>query len=208
MIISNITPEKQHLFKITFSDGSITHLDKDICLEKGLCANTEIDVDTIKELEYLSDYTRAKSRALWYLDQMDYTEKKLYSKLLEKGFNKKASADVLARLVEIGAVDDRRYAERYAEKLLEAQVSKREALQKMLLRGVPYDLAKEILAEFEVDEEEQLLALIAKKYAEKLTKDNGYQKVYAALARKGFSFGAIKAALKKYNEDIDFSEEY
>lgn len=208
MIISKILPQKGHIFKIYFSDGSITELDKDICLQQGLSENDHIEIETLKELEYLSSYKLAKSRALWYLDRQDYTEKKLYEKLLQKGFQKKTCAEVLARLVEIGAVNDRRYAERYAEKLLEANVSKREALQKMLVRGVPIDLAKEVLCDFAVDEEDQIYSLIEKKYATKLQGENGYQKVFAALARKGFSFSAIKSVLKKITEDIEFSEEY
>ena len=32
------------------------------------------------------------------------------------------------------------------------------------------------------------------------TEENGFQKVFAALARKGFDFASIKSALKKYND--------
>ena len=46
---------------------------------------------------------------------MDYTEKALYEKLIRAGFGKAASAAVIARLLELGIIDDRRYAERMAE---------------------------------------------------------------------------------------------
>lgn len=208
MIISKITPAKQHLNTVTFIDGSEVSLDKDICAENSLMADMEIDDTFLQELRLQSDYSRAKSRALWYLDRMDYTEKKLYEKLISKGFDKKVSATVMAKLTESGIVDDRRYAERFAERLLEAKTSKREALQKMLYRGIPYDLAKEVLAELDVDEEQQLAELIENKYASKLQADNGYQKVYGALVRKGFSYSAVRTALKKYTDEIEFSEEY
>lgn len=208
MEISRITPQKGHLNLVSFSDGSEILLDKDLCLEKGLYPEMEIDEEDIEVLKYESDYLRAKSRALWYLDRMDYTEKKLFDKLVTKGFDKKVCAAVLSKLTEIGAVDDRRYAERFAEKLMEAKVSKREALQKMLYRKIPYNLAKEVLSDFEVDEEEQLAELIEKKYAQKLQGENGYQKVYGALVRKGFSYSAVRSALKKYTDNIEFSEEY
>lgn len=208
MIISKITPQKQHLNRVVFTDGSEISLDKDTCAENSLMADMVIDEETVQKLRFESDYLRAKSRALWYLDRMDYTEKKLFEKLVSKGFDKKACAQVLAKLVEIGLVNDRRYAERFAERLMEADTSKREALQKMLYRGIPYDLAKEVLADFEVDEEEQLKELIDKKYLSKLHGENGYQKVYGALVRKGFSYSAVRTALKKFTEDIEFSEEY
>lgn len=208
MIIKSITPGKQHLNLVTFTDGTEVLLDKDTCAENSLMAGMEIEDEFLEKLRFRSDYGRAKSRALWYLDRMDYTSKKLYEKLVSKGFDKKVCAAVLAKLCEIGIVDDRRYAERLADRLLTAKTSKREAMQKLLYRGVPYDLAKEVLSEFEVDEEEQLAELIESKYADKLKGENGYSKVYAALIRKGFSYSGVRAALKKFTEDFEFSEEY
>ena len=81
-------------------------------------------------------------------------------------------------------------------------------INKLYLKGVPLTLAKEILSECEVDEESQIKALIERKYAYKLQDKSNYNKVYAALVRKGFSFSAIKSALKEYIKDIEFSEEY
>jgi len=208
MIISKITPSKQHLNTVLMNDGQEYLIDKDTCIIHSLIADMEISPEELKKLIFESDYERAKSRALWYLDRMDYTEKKLYEKLISKGFDKKAAAAALAKLVESGRVDDRRYAERYAERLLEAKVSNREALQKMLYRGLPYDLAKEILENVDVNEGDTLTKLIETKYASKLQTEDGYRKVYAALVRKGFSYSEVRSALKKYTEDIEFSEEF
>ena len=36
---------------------------------------------------------------------------------------------------------------------------------------------------------------------------NGAEKVYAALIRKGFSFSAVRNVLKKYSEELEYSEE-
>ena len=138
---------------------------------------------------------------------MDYTEQALYEKLLKAGFSKKTSAAVLAKLCEFGLIDDRRYAERMAERCKENNISKREAMHKMLLKGVPYDLAKEMLEETDTDEEEQIKNLLEGKYAYKLTQEKGAEKVYAALVRKGFSYSSVRSAMKKYTEQLEFCEE-
>ena len=140
---------------------------------------------------------------MWYLDRKDRTSKELYNKLCQAGFDKKAVAKVIGRLIEVGLIDDYRFAENYASRLMESNVSKREALQKMLQKGVPYDTAKEVLSEYEADENEQITALIDKKYRTKLMADGGVEKVYAALVRKGFSYEAVKTALKNYIEFED-----
>ena len=208
MIVKSIKSEKKHLTLVSFSNESEILLDNDTVSENSICVGTEIDEQFLSELKFDSDFRRAKSRALWYLDRMDYTEKALYEKLLKAGFSKKASASVLGKLCELGLVDDRRFAERLAERLIESNTSKREALHKMLLKGVPYDMAKDVLSETETDEELQITALLTSKYAYKLNLENGAQKVFAALVRKGFSYGGIRNAMKKYIEEQDFCEEY
>lgn len=207
MIISVIKPDKKHLTKILFTCGTEILIDNDVLAEAGLTVGTNLTDEELKELKYNSDYKRAKSRALWYLDRMDYTEKALYEKLVRAGFSKKASAAVMARLCELGVIDDRRYAERLRDRLMDSNVSPREAMHKMLLKGVPYDLAKEMLESSGTDEEEQIKNLLEGKYAYKLTEEKGREKVYAALVRKGFSYSAVKAAMKKYIEEFEFCEE-
>lgn len=206
MFICDIKKDKKHLFKILLSSGEELLIDTDVCMEKNLKAGDEADDEFIEKLKAESEFKRAKSRALWYLDRMDYTENALYQKLIRAGFDKKASAEVIAWCVEFGLVDDRRYAERFALRCSESNISKREALQKMYGKGISFELAKEVWEETQTDEQSQLASLIEKKYAYKLTTENGSQKVFAALIRKGFSYGAVKEALKKYNEEIEFYE--
>lgn len=207
MLITEVQKQKKHLTKLVFEGGEEVLLDNDICLNYSLKPETDITEEELKKLRYESEYSRAKSRALWYLDRADRTEKGMYEKLVGAGFDKRACAAVVGRFVEVGLIDDRRFAENFAEKCRNANISKREGIRKMLLKGVPYDIANEVFSETEIDEEEQIRAVIEKKYARKLTQENGVQRVYAALVRKGFSFSAVRNALKKYSEELEYSEE-
>lgn len=203
MQIVNLQKDKLHLTKLSLSDGRQVLVDNDLVFERSLKAGLEIDDKYLEELLFSSDYVRAKSRAVWYLDRSAHTEKGLYDKLVRAGFAKEACAKVIARFIEVGLLDDRRYAEILAERLIETNVSKREALQKMLSKGLPYDLAKSVLEETEADENTQIRNLIEKKYRNKLLAENGAKKVFDALARRGFSFGAIREALKSYIEELE-----
>jgi regulatory protein len=203
MRIVNLQKDKLHLIKVFLSDGREVFLDKDVVYENALKVGTEITEEYLQEVLFLSDYVRAKSRAIWYIDRNAHTEKGLYDKLVRAGFSEEASAKVIARFIEVGLLDDRRFAENYAEKLMEANVSKRQAVQKMLIKGVPYDLAKEVLEQTETDENTQIKNLIEKKYRNKLQTENGPKKVFEALVRKGFSFSAAREALKSYIEELE-----
>ena len=206
MQITSLNKDKKHLMKICFQNGEEVLLDKTVCEDNALKKGSSLSEEELIKLKYNSEYQRAKSRALWYLDRSDYTEKALYTKLLRAGFDKKASAQVLSRLVELSIVDDRRFAERFAERCAENNISKRESLHKMLEKGVPYDLAREILDGLETDQLGQIRALIEKKYSYKLTLLGGGEKVFAALSRKGFSYTDIRQVLKEYISEI--GEEY
>lgn len=203
MQIVKIINDKLHLMRLILDDGQEVLIDKDVCFEKCLKVGFDFTEQELEDLIFESQYQRAKSRAIWYLDRADHTEKALYQKLVKAGFQAKPCAKVIARLVEVGLIDDNRYAENKAEKLLNANVSKREALQKMLQKGVGYDLAKSVLDNFDTDEVSQITNLIEKKYRTKLMAQNGTKKVYDALVRKGFSYDAVKTALKKHIEESE-----
>ncbi|MBQ2266148.1 MAG: regulatory protein RecX [Clostridia bacterium] len=204
MQILNIKKDKLHLTKISLSNGEDVLIDNDVVGEHFLKKGDSLTEEKLNALVFQSQYQRAKSRAVWYLDRKDRTANELYKKLCQAGFDQKASAQVIARLQEVGLIDDRRFAENYRDRLLRDNVSKREMLNKLFQKGVPYDLAKEVLSDLEVSEEEQIKALIDKKYRTKLSAENGAEKVFAALVRKGFSYGAVRQVLKNYTEIEDF----
>lgn len=207
MTVTSVSKEKKHLMLLTFDDGSQISVDTDAVVNNAIGIGTELDAEEIESLKYESDYERAKSRALWYLDRSDHTAKSMYDKLVKAGFDRKASAAVIARFTELGVIDDRRFAENFAARCAECNVSRREAAYKMMLKGVPKDIACEALDNENADEGEQIAALIAKKYRTKIESENGVQKVYAALIRKGFSYAKVRDALKKYSEELLYGED-
>ena len=207
MTVTDIKREKKHLCRLEFSNGKEVLIDLDIVNEYTIHKEDILSEEKLLEIIEASDYYRAKQRALWYLDRAAHTEKGLYDKLIKAGFNKKASAKVIARFCDLGLLDDRRYAENFAERCISANVSKRETFRKLILKGIPKDLADEVLADNEVDELSQILAIIDKKYKLKLENPENTQKVYAALIRKGFSFSSVRDALKSYSEQLMFAQE-
>ena len=207
MEITEIKRDKKHCFKVRLDNAQIVLIDLDVVSEYSLKSGMELSEERLSEILDRSDFVRAKERALWYLDRSDRSEKSLYDKLCGAGFKETSAAQVLAWLKSYGMIDDRRLALRLCERYNENNVSKRETYQKLLLKGIPRDIAKEVTDDTEFDESEQIRALIEKKYYRKLTDKESVQKVYAALVRKGFSFGAVRNELKKYSEEMQYINE-
>lgn len=206
MRITEIKKQKKHLCEITFHTGRVLLLDSDYCAENGFFIGAQIPENDIEKHIENSDYKRALSRGVWYIERGSVSEKKMLEKLKTAGFSAIASEKAVARLTELGLINDTEYALRLAENYLSACVSKKDALYKMMNKGIPRDTAKAALEEFECDAVAQIRAVINKKYREKLSDEQSSKKVFAALMRKGFSYSDIKEAFKSYN-DVDYGEE-
>lgn len=204
MKVTALKQMKKAITAVTLEDGSELLLDSELIIIENIKIGSEID--DVDNLKYLSDYKRAKSRALWYLSRGDLSEKALYDKLVRGEFSERASRDAVERMKELGLVNDEAYATRIAEYLKNCGISKREAEYKMISRGIPRDIAHALL-ESEENECEKIKYLLEHKYANKLSDEESVKKVFAALIRKGFSYSDVKSALREYSEEIYNSED-
>ncbi len=208
MKIVEIKRDKKHTVKVSFDTGKMFNFDIDYWSSICLRENDQIDDDALKYHLAESDYIRAKARGLWFLDRSDYSEKTLYQKIVAGGISNAAAARAVARLKELGLLDDERFASRLAEQMSEANISKREAYAKLYAKGIPTEIIKSVLEETIFDEALQVEAVIQKKYYNKMSDKAQIQKVYAALIRKGFSYSAVSEAIRKYTQEIENNEEY
>ena len=198
--------QKGHTVKVGFDSGEEVLLDLDLCVQKCIHEGDEVTESDLSEYIAESHYIRAKSRALWLLDRYQYTERRLYEKLKTAGFPDTACKKAIDRLKELGLIDDSSLAVRYAEDLSRRGISKRAAYQKLLAKGFSRDTVNSAIQDTEFDEQGQIKEIIRSKYAKKIC-DGEVDKVYSALIRKGFSYGAVRDALKEYSEELKYSGE-
>lgn len=207
MEITAISKRRGHLYQLELLGGEPLLLDIKTVTENGLYVGQELDSQALARLKSDSDYTRAFSRAVWYIERGDLSEKALCDKLKKVGFAPAAISKSAERLAELGLINDEALAERMAARLIECNVSTRQALYKMTLKGIPRDIAKAALDATECDAECQIRAVIDKKYKNKLSNPENTKKVFAALQRLGFGYSDIRSVLKQYSEEIEFSED-
>ena len=207
MKITSIEQFKGKTLKVSFESGEPIFINSDIAAEYHLQKDIDIPQGGIDDIVRANDTRRAKERALYLLDNRDYSYAELFKKLAEN-YDEDICYEVLKRLAEIGCIDDRRYARYLAEKLCTVKkYGYFKAREEMRLKGLSRDIIEEALADYSEDCSERVLELIDKKYARYLTDDKGVKKVKAALARLGYSFADINAAISEYTSG-DSSEFY
>lgn len=159
-----------------------------------------IDFDAYEDRIAAAQLADAYEAALCFLDFSARTRAEIRKSLLAKGFVPACARAVLERLEAAGLINDSALASRYAENASTKPVGIYQLKRKLRAKGVSEEDAEAALSL--LDEQQQLQA--ARAAAEKLMRRysalparEARGKLSQALARRGFSWDAIGAALEE-----------
>lgn len=199
--VEKISQFKGETLRIDFDVREPLFINSSIVYDRGIRVGTVMTDEDIEAAIAGNDYRRARERALYLLDERDYSYVEMFKKL-ESNYSEEICYKVVDNLAELGLINDRRYAKKCAEYFMTRKLwGKYRAREEMKRRGLTNDLIGEALSEYEEGSLERLTELISKKYLRKLSEENGRNKVKAALARQGFSYDEINAALAEFEEE-------
>lgn len=211
MKIISVKRYKGSTYEAELDDGRKLYLHADIITDFGIHAGMETDRDTLRKIVYASNFRRAYQRALYLLDYRDYTYSEMFGKLVENYKSEPLCTAVMKRLTEHGFIDDVRYAERMARKLVEIKrFGYRRCRRELMQKGISQFIAEDALAPYGEAFEENLAELLKTKHSRYLTDREdrkSIEKVKSALVRYGYDFTEINRAVKEYFECADGLEE-
>lgn len=201
MKITQIKKGRKYLSSIYIDGEFAVKLDSRTVLEEGITPGEEIDDETLKEYIELSDFRRAKEKALWLISNRDHSRKELIDKIAVTV--PRVSAELAAdRMEELGLINDEAFAERYARELAENKhLSQKGIKYKLIQKGIDKDLAEEIIEQLEIDPRQNIRTVIEKKYAKNLTDEKGKRRCVMGLQRLGYSYSDINSVIREYIED-------
>lgn len=189
---------------------AVYEIDGALLARYDLHEGTQADEDLLDELHTQSRYKRALARANYLLDAREYSYAMLYRKLMQTYKDAPLVKKVLKKLMEIGAVDDRRYAEHLAEYLIERKrYGIFRARQEMLHKGLEKNLVEDALADYDETALENLPEVLEKKYGRYLTDPDDFkarEKVIAGMARLGYNYRDVKDAIEDWFSDWEDGE--
>ena len=102
---------------------------------------------------------------------------------------------------KLGLLDDGKFAAKLAEEMKRRGKSLAEIRNKLREKGVDRETEESVLEGREEDEIGTIRGIIESGYRRKLAGEDGYRKVYAALARRGFRGADIRRALACYTDE-------
>lgn len=203
MLITEIRRQKGHLVGLYCYDELIMSIDSDMAAEINLKPMQDYTVDFLRDLLEQSELRRAKSKALYLLEFRDYSSRDLEQRL-KKDFDPDSTRAAVEYMVEIGVIDDSRYAEALTRQLSrQKHYGRRRIKQELALKGIDSDIIDEVLEEIDLDEPAMILELLNGKFERNLSDQKGINRTIASLTRYGYSYSDIKSALQEYMENLD-----
>ena len=174
-----------------------------------LAAGDEVDAEEYAARVAEAQRADAYEAALSSLDLCARTRQELRRSLLARGFVSGAVEATLDRLADSGLVDDRRYAERAVEVSAARPVGVYAVRRKLRAKGVAEEDAEAALGALDDEQQAQAAQAAARsllrRYAQ-LPAREGRAKLSQALARRGFSWEAVRAAVDKVWEVDEWDE--
>ena len=140
---------------------------------------------------------RAKQKALSLLQSMDRTKSELRERLLRQDFPEKIADEAVRYVESFGYVDDRRYVESFILSR-KGRKSKREIFAELSRKQVDEAIVDEMMERcYDAEDSVEAIRRFLKKrhYDPEQATMEEKQKVYAYLARKGFSYREIKEVM-------------
>lgn len=201
MVITAQERMRGSLYRLELDGEPAGTVDKRTFDEAGYRLGGEITQEAWEELQERSARNRAKEKALYLLSQRDRPRGELLKKLQPEA-GEEIAQETVGRLEEMGLLDDDALALRWAGDLSRRKCyPRRRVEQELTARGFDRDTARRAAEELETEDHTLALALLHKKYYNKMTTEDGRRKTAAALARYGFSSQAVRYALEHWETE-------
>ena len=211
MKVTNVSRYKGTTYEVEIDESRKLYLHIDIITDFSVRTGMELEREELRKIVYASNFRRAYQRALFLLDYRDYSANEMTEKLIKTYKSETLCSAVLKKLKENGFIDDERYAERMARKLVETRkFGYRRAEREIMLKGIDKFTAEDALAVYDDRFSENLMELLETKHSRYLTDSSdrkSIEKVKNALVRYGYDFSDINRAVKEYFENSIYEED-
>lgn len=191
MMITDIKKGKKRLNAVYIDGEFFNNIDSYILDISGFSVGSEVSGAELKLLESKSNNRRAYSKALYLLGFRDYSEKEMQNKL-KLDFTDDAIENTIEKLKEQKLLDDEKFASKYADVLIfEKKFSKKMAVYELTKKGIDKQISESIVDDIDVDEKDQIMDLISRKYKDAYNDEKVKRRAIAFLQRHGYKIHDI-----------------
>lgn len=205
MIITSITPQKRNklFYNIHIDHEYFCSLDDETIYYMKLKEGMEVDTELLMEASKKSSYKKALNYTLNILSKSSKTKQELIKKMTEKEYNEDTIAAVIAKVNDLGYINDKQYIENFIRNKADTSqgLNKRTLQNKMIQKGLDKELIQQSLENSDIDEYQNAVQIAEKKLRNlKGNEREKKSKLYAYLINKGFDYEVCSKVIN--NVDI------
>lgn len=188
--------KREGRYSIFVDDKYAFSLSAEGLLDAHLVTGQELSQVDVTDYKRLSQEDKAYNLALAYVARRMRSEGELHDYFRRKQYAPELAEQLLIKLRRLRFVDDAEFARRWVEnrRRLKATSTKKLRLE-LREKKVNSEVIQTVLAEDETDEHQLLRDLVEKK--RRISRYQDDQKLMMYLARQGFTYDDIKAALAR-----------
>lgn len=203
MRIEHVKPSqrKKGRFLVTLEGGEVIRCSEDELLRFGLRPDMELLDEELESLRTAARASGVRTQAANIIGSRPLSKKELTERLMKKGAGREDAESAVDWLQDLGAVDDAQYAAMLARHYGGRGYGPQRVREELRRRGVASELWDEAMASMP-DREDALDALIRKRGRD-LSDPKEVKRLTDSLCRRGFGWGEVKDALRRYTELID-----
>ena len=195
MRITDVRMTKRGRVALYVEGEFLLSMHPDVFAVSGLSVGSEVDTESLETLSAEAELKKAKEKALNLLSYKEYTTKQLTDRL-KRHTDEESAEQAVARMEELGLLDDDDYAERLARDLSERKkFGILRIRQEMRQRGLTNEQIEYATSLLRSDPEEKMREIIARKYPLAYEDEKVRRRAFSALMRMGYPAAEVRRVL-------------
>ncbi len=190
--------------RIRFADGSTLAVLPSVAADFGLCTGDDLTDEQLSALRAAAAEASAKARAVRIISTTGVTKRDLERRLVQKGESAENAKNAVDWLDEMKLLDDREVARQIVQRGAAKGYGAARIRQMLYEKQVPRRYWDEALAQ--MPEMRDALDRFLEKKLGGSTDRADVDKAIQAAARRGYSWSEIRAALQRYNANLELEE--
>ena len=187
--------------QVFLADGVCLKITEQELLDFGLRSGDDLDEATLKRLKEAAGVSNVRATAADLIGKRAMSRRDLERKLQEKGASEAESRYAAEWLEAIGAINDADYGAVLARHYAGMGYGPARVREKLREKGVPHELWDDALEQLPPPEE-QIEKVLNSKLRGKCLDEGQRKRLSAALARRGFAWNDIRAALNRRGAEL------
>ncbi|HEY9060466.1 MAG TPA: regulatory protein RecX [Pseudobacteroides sp.] len=202
MLITNIKRDKDTVIVDIEGNYSLV-ISEDDYFRLNLYEKEEITKEEFDYINHKINFRNAKSMAIRFVSLKMRSEKEIYNRLRDEGFDEGTVLKVIEELTTMGYINDLLYAGKFVQDRCKLKPKSLKMLRfELRNKGISDSIIEEVLDKVDIDESAIAEGLVRKKFGKYDFNDEKIiKKVYYFLRHRGYSSEIIESVLKNFKQD-------